>query len=722
MTRTFSAVTGAGIAALAAAVFMVSYGLALADSATTADFESPAYATSTALHGQDGWSSAGAAGSGCAVYDHVVSESFGVPSFGAQSLRISNAVTSGCFGDQTFSKSLADEAGETGAQASTYSGGTRQDHFEAEFSIRPMQLAQQPGLFVSVSPDRGDGARMSYLSFADAPGGINVTFYDVQGTSNPANFVPTVVATGLSRAVTHTAKFVIDFVDGPSNDIVKIYIDGVLVHTGTTWENYFRYDTESNPLLIDESRTVDSLIFRTGGAAAPATVGLGYLIDNVSLSSSASVPPPPPVTVTIAKYIDGAHADATNASGLSFPMDAVWNAVNIGAGSGSFALSTVGFNNPNPYEATTASMTTGADYAVSENMSGANVGASCAEGKPFALLGYTVGGTLPAAAALTPTTTPPALTGITTDQFIIVWNKKCSTTLTLEKVVINLDGGIATDTAWTLSASGPTPITGVEGAASVTNAAVLPGSYDLSEAGPVGYSASAWVCSGGTQTDGDTVTVAAGDTVVCVITNDDIPVIPPPPANACATPTVVPAGYTLQNGVSGNDTVTIAPFTMFVGNGGNDIVNGPASGNYIVCTASGNDTITLGHGDFAIDASNGNNVITTGNGAGSIVTAQATDKITTGNGVQTINAGNGNNTILTGDGNKTVTTGNANDKITTGAGADVINAGGGINTVKSGAGNDTVTTGSSIDNIDGGADTDTCNAGGGLNTVANCEL
>src|SRR2546423_3117741 len=62
------------------------------------------------LTGQDDWSSLGADGSGCAVYDHqIVVNALGgytYPTFGLQSLRLSNAVTSGCFGDQTFSKRL----------------------------------------------------------------------------------------------------------------------------------------------------------------------------------------------------------------------------------------------------------------------------------------------------------------------------------------------------------------------------------------------------------------------------------------------------------------------------------------------------------------------------------------------------------------------------------------------------------------------------------------
>lgn len=105
-------------------------------------------------------------------------------------------------------------------------------------------------------------------------------------------------------------------------------------------------------------------------------------------------------------------------------------------------------------------------------------------------------------------------------------------TLTLLKELVKDNGGTAADTAWTLSASGPTNISGVEGNASVTNAVVAPGSYDLSESGgPSGYTASDWVCTGGSQSDGNTVSIDAGDAVTCTITNDDVPV---PPAPACS--------------------------------------------------------------------------------------------------------------------------------------------------------------------------------------------
>lgn len=263
---------------------------ALADSLSI-DFEDPPY-TLGVIDLKDGWSSFGAAGSGCALYDHKVDSSLGTLGFGLQSLRVSNAITSGCFSDQTFSKSLLDEAGETSAVSDGWSGGTRQSHFESQFSLAStVPGAQQPGLLMSTSPDRGDGARMSYLRFEDQGDGVHVFFDDYQdvaplGTSNgdingcsgSDNFIESDIAT-LDRSVPHTFKFVIDFVDGTRNDVVKIYVDGVLKKTGTSWEDYFRY-CEGNP-----TRPVDSMLFRTGGTAVPANAGKGFLIDNLSLRS-----------------------------------------------------------------------------------------------------------------------------------------------------------------------------------------------------------------------------------------------------------------------------------------------------------------------------------------------------------------------------------------------------------------------------------------------------
>ena len=251
-----------------------------ADGPLTADFESPAYLLGN-IHGQQGWSKTGS-------YDVAVVANPGIAGFGSQSLRLTSAITSGSFGDQTFSMGLVQPAGETNANG--FPDSNRQSHFDGSFDFASEGTALQTGLHMSVSPDRGDGARMSYLRFDDTgdTDGIHVFFDDVQGTSNPANFVETQVAT-LTRGVKHTIRFSMNLIDGPSNDVVYIYIDGFIVHTGTTWENYYLFDPESAAEGV-WSRTVDKMLFRESGTAV--TTSSGLLVDNVSLASGPLTIPP----------------------------------------------------------------------------------------------------------------------------------------------------------------------------------------------------------------------------------------------------------------------------------------------------------------------------------------------------------------------------------------------------------------------------------------------
>lgn len=146
--------------------------------------------------------------------------------------------------------------------------------------------------------------------------------------------------------------------------------------------------------------------------------------------NAVAIPPAPgTVKVTIVKYIDGTMATPASASNSDFPMSATWNAQNIGAGTGTYALTAGGYNgSTTPYQAQTADMTTGSDYTTNEITGGSVVGASCvAQGAPYALAGYSTGDTLLQAHQATPTMTAPAFTNMTSDKFVIVRNIDCST-------------------------------------------------------------------------------------------------------------------------------------------------------------------------------------------------------------------------------------------------------------------------------------------------------
>ena len=130
---------------------------------------------------------------------------------------------------------------------------------------------------------------------------------------------------------------------------------------------------------------------------------------------------PADVTVTIVKYIGDSIATANSAGGASFSMTATWSATNIGSGSGGFELDADGFLGGPEYQATTSSMSSGANYSVQENLD-----TVCELRDDFALVGYSVGDSLSAAEAAAVSSTAPNLTNITTNKFIIVHNQDCS--------------------------------------------------------------------------------------------------------------------------------------------------------------------------------------------------------------------------------------------------------------------------------------------------------
>src|SRR4051794_25164508 len=161
------ALSGAVIAVMAAAP-----GVADADVVGTV-FESSTYQQGD-IDAQGDWSKTG-------PYDVNIQKLSSFPDaagygFGTKSLQVSNAVVSGSLGDQTFSPSVVDEAGESGSSGAGFSGGIRQGQFKARFRIGTAVATEQPGLYMAVSPDRGDGTPVSYLRFEDQPDGVHVIF------------------------------------------------------------------------------------------------------------------------------------------------------------------------------------------------------------------------------------------------------------------------------------------------------------------------------------------------------------------------------------------------------------------------------------------------------------------------------------------------------------------------------------------------------------------
>jgi hypothetical protein len=284
--------------AIAAALAIVP--AASADSLGPITFAAPGYATGD-INGQKLWSNTGAFDAKVVATD-ARAQSLG---FGLRALQMSNATVSGSFANMPIAPKLADLAGEARPIS----------HFEASFKIAASQNAQVPvgagPLAISVSPDSGDGGRMSYLRFADLADGIHVIFVDVTDPGplpTVASFDETDIAT-LSRTAAHTVRLSVDFKPGPANDVVQVFIDGVLVTTGGSWEDYYRYDAEQTGggNVVPNVRT---LLFRLGGGTIPANLNAlthGFLISDVVISTSAPEGPTGPT----------GEAGATGASGAN---------------------------------------------------------------------------------------------------------------------------------------------------------------------------------------------------------------------------------------------------------------------------------------------------------------------------------------------------------------------------------------------------------------------
>ena len=271
----------------------------------------PVYAACGTVNGQHGWHSAvpGDIPSLPNGYDQqVVLDSFfpGVPSaFGTKSLRVSNALNPDPnagplpeFHYQTYSAPNTLDAGQD----------LTDTVFTGSFSfISTSPGAQQAGLHISVSPDNGEGGRMSYIALDDEPGpNIQLTLYD---TDPDGNFVKHDLGT-VSRDQPHRITFWMKLNRGANNDLVRILIDGHdFGQCFTTWESTY------NPVPV-----TNSLLFLSGGAGDDTSlVNGGYLFSDVTTTTS-DVGGPPGCDETIDKTPDSPTVTAGGVAGYQITM------------------------------------------------------------------------------------------------------------------------------------------------------------------------------------------------------------------------------------------------------------------------------------------------------------------------------------------------------------------------------------------------------------------
>ena len=127
---------------------------------------------------------------------------------------MSNACASGEFFYQTYSPREPVQVGEARPNKV----------FIAEFSFMSKTRAYQPGLFLSVSPDSGEGSRMSWVGLEDTPDGIRVSVNDTPDVDG--EFVAHPAPLLLSHTSPHRIRFWIKVNPGIDNDLVRISVDG----------------------------------------------------------------------------------------------------------------------------------------------------------------------------------------------------------------------------------------------------------------------------------------------------------------------------------------------------------------------------------------------------------------------------------------------------------------------------------------------------------------
>lgn len=145
--------------------------------------------------------------------------------------------------------------------------------------------------------------------------------------------------------------------------------------------------------------------------------------------------------------------------------------------------------------------------------------------------------------------------------------------LTLNKIV---SGGSAHESEWTLTATGPTSISGPGAAGAVDVVGdVTAGTYTLSESvGVSNYDASAWSCVGASLV-GNSVTLDWGDPATCTITNT----YHEPASGGSRRATSLATLRVIKNVINNNGgTATSSDFTMFVKENGGNVLGSPQAG------------------------------------------------------------------------------------------------------------------------------------------------
>jgi hypothetical protein len=261
-----------GKLALAGAVSVAVAGAAVAAPVTTHSTNFEGFSLGS-VNGQGEW------GVSNPLFDQEV-----VDLSGNRVLRLSNRYTSPSFGDQTFAPrpggtgmTPADPVnGKPGFFAGETSTGASYNRFIGSFDIRSVATGNTDlGARITVSPDNGQGARQGFVAFENTATGVAVTTFDLTAGGS---FVGPELLTTINFGQWAKIRYEIDFIDGPFNDVARIYIDDVLVKTLHSWESYYPV---AQPTLHPNGVPVQTWLFRMNGTKVENAQG--FYIDNVKV-------------------------------------------------------------------------------------------------------------------------------------------------------------------------------------------------------------------------------------------------------------------------------------------------------------------------------------------------------------------------------------------------------------------------------------------------------
>jgi hypothetical protein len=173
------------------------------------------------------------------------------------------------------------------------------NQFYWRVSFKSATGAAQPGLNIELASNaKYTSWRMSRLNITDAGNGFSLTAIDIIGnvTSGITTSIFTPIATGLSYTQLHTIETRILFVDGitdlgnnivSGNDVLQVYLDGTLIHTGSSYEAFYyvRPASANEGLAPPRRQATDCLMFRAANIAAPVT-GNGFYFSDVVVSNA----------------------------------------------------------------------------------------------------------------------------------------------------------------------------------------------------------------------------------------------------------------------------------------------------------------------------------------------------------------------------------------------------------------------------------------------------